>query len=87
MDQLSVILAPLLSAYIGDFGWAVQVVSVVGTLRLFFKPIMAGIETAVKASESNSDDIILGKVQGNSIYKGFIFLIDLLSSVKVKPKQ
>jgi len=87
MEQLLAIVAPLLSAYVGDFGWAVQVVSIVGTLRLFFKPIMAAVTSAVKESSSLKDDEILGKVTGNSIYKGFVFLIDLISSIKVNPKK
>jgi hypothetical protein len=84
MEQLALILGPLLSAYVGDFGVAVQIVSIVGTLRLFFKPIMAGVEQAIKDSPSQEDDIILGKVQKNIFYKGFIFVLDLVSSIKIK---
>ena len=87
MEQLSQILAPLLSAYVGDFGWAVQVVAIVGTFRLFFKPIFAGIEKAVKESPSLNDDEVLGKVTSHSIYKGFVFLLDLIGSIKVNPKK
>lgn len=87
MENLSLIIAPLISAYIGDYGWAVQIVSVVGTLRLFFKPIVAAIESAVAASESKNDDIVLGKVKQNSIYKAFIFVLDLVGSIKVPKKK
>lgn len=87
MEQLSQILAPLLSAYVGDLGWAVQVVAIIGTMRIFFKPIMSGIEAAVKESPSLNDDEVLGKVTGHSIYKGFVFLLDLVGSIKVKPKK
>ena len=84
--QIMGFLKPLIEAYAGDFGVAIQVVSIVGTLRLVIKPIMAGIEQAVKDTESKSDDVVLAKVQGNIIYKGFFFLIDLLASLKLKPK-
>ena len=86
MEQLSLIIGPLLSAYIGEYGWAVQIVSVIGTCRLFFKPIMAAIESSVAATESKNDDVVLGKVKGNSIYKGFVFLIDMLGSIKIPKK-
>jgi hypothetical protein len=87
MEQILQIIAPLLSAYAGDYGWTVQVVSVIGTLRLFFKPIMAAVSSAVKETPSLSDDVILNKVTGNAFYKGFIFVIDLIGSIKIKPKK
>lgn len=87
MEQLAQILAPLIGAYVGDLGIAVQIVSIVGTFRLFFKPIVAGIESAINESESKEDDIILGKVKQNAIYKGFIFVIDLVASIKIPKKK
>jgi hypothetical protein len=86
-EQVLTFLKPLIEAYGGNFGVAVQVVAVVGTLRLFFKPIVAAVESAVKESSSTKDDELLATVQGNSIYKGFIFLLDLIASIKLKPKS
>ena len=86
MDQLISVLAPLISAYAGEFGVAIQIVSVIGTLRVFFKPIFAGIEKAIGDSESKKDDIILGEVKQNAIFKAFIFIIDLVGSIKIKSK-
>lgn len=85
-QQVLQFLAPLIEAYGGQFGWAVALVAWVGSFRLFFKPIMAAIQSAVTESESKKDDEILAKVQGNVIYKGLIFLVDLLASIKIKPK-
>lgn len=84
MEQLSVILASLASAYVGEYGWAVQVVAVVGSLRLFFKPIVSALESAVASTESKNDDVILGKVKENSFYKAFVFVLDLVGSIKIK---
>ncbi len=84
MEQLLAALAPLLSAYAGEFGVAIQIVSVIGTLRLFFKPIFAAVSQAVKDSPSVSDDEILGKVNNNKFFKGFIFALDLVGSIKIK---
>lgn len=86
-EQVFAFLSPLIGAYAGEYGWAVAAVAYVGSFRLFFKPIMAAVESAVKGSESKSDDEILNKVQGNIIYKGFIFLVDMLASIKIKPKS
>jgi DMSO reductase anchor subunit len=82
VQQLLTLLAPVLAAYAGDHGVVVQVLSIIGTLRLFFKPIMAAIEVAVAQSESKKDDEVLAKVQGNKIYSLVLFLIDLLASIK-----
>jgi hypothetical protein len=86
LQEIGKFLAPLIEAYGGQYGWAVSAVAIVGTLRLFFKPIMAAIETGVKESETKADDKVLAKVQGNIIYKAFIFLVDLIGSIKIKPK-
>lgn len=86
-EQVLTFLKPLIEAYGGNFGAAVQVVAIVGTLRLFFKPIMAAVESAVKESASTKDDEVLASVQANPIYKGFVFLLDLLASIKLKPKS
>lgn len=87
LQEVLVFLKPLIEAYGGSFGVAVQVVAWVGSFRLFFKPIMAAIESAVKESESKKDDEVLAKVQENKIYKLVIFLLDLLASIKIKPKS
>ena len=87
MEQLVAILAPLISAYAGDFGWAVQVVAVIGSLRLFFKPIMSAIGQAVKDSESKKDDDVYNVVVENKFYKAFVFLLDLVGSIKVPKKK
>lgn len=87
LNSILEILKPLIEAYAGNYGWAIQVVAIVGTFRLFFKPIMAAVEAAVAQSESKKDDEMLGKLQGNVIYKGFIFLVDMIASIKIKPKS
>jgi len=79
-------LKPLIEAYAGNYGAAIQVVAIVGTLRLVIKPIMAGIAQAVKDTESKKDDEILSKIEGNVFYKAFFFLLDLIASLKLKPK-
>lgn len=86
LTQILGFLKPLMEAYAGNYGWALAVVAYVGTFRLFFKPIMAAIETSIKESESKADDKVLEKVQGNVVYKAFVFLLDLLASIKLKPK-
>lgn len=85
-NQILSFLAPLIEAYGGNYGWAVAAVAWIGTFRLVFKPLMAGVSEAVKNTESKKDDALLAKVESNIVYKGFIFLVDMLASIKIKPK-
>jgi hypothetical protein len=85
--QLLTLLKPVFEAYAGNFGWALQVIAIVGTLRLFVKPIIAAVEAAIKESASKKDDVILEKVQANGIYKVLLFLLDLFASIKPLPKE
>jgi hypothetical protein len=82
-QQLIELLQPLLAKY----PVIVTVLLAVGTLRLFFKPIMSGIEVAVSQSESKKDDEILGKVKSNVFYRGLVWLVDLLGSIKLPVKK
>jgi hypothetical protein len=83
MEQTIIeILGPLLEKYPFIFA----TLAAVGAFRLFFKPLMSGIEAAVKETPSTKDDEILGKVQGNVFYKAFVFLVDLFGSIKLPKK-
>lgn len=56
---------------------------VVGGLRVVFKPIMTAIHAIVDATPSPSDNAVLAKVEASPIYKGFVFVVDLLASIKL----
>jgi len=77
------LLKPLIDAYAGKFGWMVQVVSVVGSLRVAIKPIMTLIDVVVKATPSEEDDDLVQKIEENKIYKAFKFVLDWASSIKL----
>lgn len=82
IQQLLTLLAPVLASVAGEHGVALQIIAIIGTLRIFIKPIMAAIEAGVLQSESKKDDEVLAKVQGNKITKLVLFLIDLVASIK-----
>ena len=85
MDAILQWLQPLAEAYLGQFGWAVAIVSWVGTFRLIFKPLMSMVRQYIKDSESKKDDAFLEKLDAHWAFKSFVFLIDLIASVKLKP--
>ena len=84
MEQLLLFLQPLLETYAGKFGVIVQIVSVIGTIRIIVKPIMVAIEQIVLDTESKKDDLKLEEVKKNKIFKTVIFLLDWFASVKIK---
>lgn len=84
MEQLLSFLQPLLETYAGKFGVIVQVVSIIGTVRIIVKPIMVAVEQIVLDTETKKDDLQLEKVKSNKIFKTVIFLLDWFASVKIK---
>ena len=84
MEQLLNFLSPLISAYAGNAGIVLQIISIIGTLRLLVKPIMAIANIYVNFTPSNDDNIILAKLEKSKIYKGVLFAVDWLLSIKIK---
>jgi uncharacterized membrane protein YcgQ (UPF0703/DUF1980 family) len=61
-----------------------SILMVVGGLRIVVKPIMALLHNLADYSPSQKDDILIDKVENSKLYKGFLFCIDWLASIKVK---
>jgi len=74
----------LIAVFLGGQGWMVQVLSIVGLLRLTVKPIMEAIQAYVKWTDSPKDDSLVNKVIKSPLYTKFLFLLDWLTSVKIK---
>jgi len=82
---------PVLAAYIeslsGTHGWIVQVVLIIGSLRVVFKPLMPFVHAVVSQTKTTKDDEILGKVESSVYFKVFSWLLDFGASIKVKKEQ
>lgn len=74
----------LLESFIGANGWAVQILSIVGLLRLIIKPIMEVVQAYVKWTDSPKDDSLVNHIIKSPIYTKLIFLLDWLTSIKIK---
>ena len=83
MEALSEFLRPLLEAYAGNYGWAVTILTYMGTFRLIFKPLMTGIEGVIAATPSKKDDETLKEVKAHTAYKVVVWLVDFLGSIKI----
>lgn len=74
----------VIKAFLGDQGWMVQVLSIVGLLRLTVKPIMEAVQAYVKWTDTPKDDSLVNKVIKSPIYVKFLFVLDWLTSIKLK---
>jgi hypothetical protein len=86
MEGLLEFLAPLFEAYAGKFGWLVSAISIIGTLRLLVKPVIAVIEVVVKLTPSTKDDNLHNELLDNKIMKAVLFVLDWLASLKIVKK-
>lgn len=84
MEQLLMFLKPIVESYAGSFGVAVQVVSIVGTLRLVVKPLMEILKIVVAVTPSKSDDALPEQIEKSKPYKMALFCLDWLASIKLK---
>lgn len=67
-------------------GWLVAIGSVVGVLRLAFKPLVTAIESYVKSTPSPSDDEFVNRVEHTRAFTLFAWCLDFFASIKVGPQ-
>ena len=85
--SLETILEALVQAILG---WAVQyptvaaVLMVVGTLRLVMKPLMSFLNEVVLIIPGDADNQILKNIETSKVYTVLMYILDLLTSIKIK---
>lgn len=62
---------------------AVTIFMVIGILRTVFKPLMGFLHLLADATPSVKDNEFLSKLEQSKIYKGFAWIIDYISSIKL----
>lgn len=65
----------------------IAVVSVIGVLRVIFKPIMSVIEAYIAYTPDKGDDAKLEEVKSSKVYKAVAFVLDWFASVKLPVKK
>lgn len=83
MEQLLMFLKPIVEAYSGQLGGAIQVLSIIGSLRLIIKPLMGLIEAYVLITPNKEDDLLPAKIKENKVYKSVVYLLDWFASLKL----
>lgn len=76
----------LLASALANFPGIVEVLAIVGVLRVINKPLLALLHAYTGATSSTADDALLNNMEQSKIYTGFLFVLDWLGSIKVQPK-
>lgn len=74
----------VIKAFLGEQGWMLQILSIIGLLRLLIKPISEAVLAYVKWTDTPKDDSLVNKVLTSPIYTKILFVIDWLTSIKIK---
>jgi len=84
MEQILGFLQPLIEIYGGSQGWLVSGVAIIGSLRVFLKPLMSVARTYVEFTKTDKDNIQLDKVESSKAYTSVLYILDWLTSIKFK---
>ena len=78
------VVQPYFDALSGKFGWLLTAVTIIGSLRILFKPIFAVAHNIADATTTTKDNEILDKVEQSKVTKAVCFALDWVGSIKVK---
>jgi len=65
----------------------VQILMIIGMMRVVFKPLMSLVQAIVSITPSLSDDSFLAKMMENKIYKIIAYFLDWAASIKLPQKK
>lgn len=82
MEVLDLI-KPLIDLYSGHSGLIVQIISIIGSARLFVKPIMSLAMAYVQVTPTLNDDASLARFMESKFYKTFSYVVDWSLSIKL----
>ena len=84
MEAVLDFLVPMLQSAIVKYPKVMIFVSIMGTFRMVFKPLVTFAHAYVAATPSTSDDLKLEKVEASKPFRAIKFLVDYFTSIKVK---
>jgi len=67
--------------------WLIDVIFWIGLSRLIMKPIMTAVQEVINLTPTVKDDEVLAKILESKIYKGIVFALDYVASIKLPKKQ
>lgn len=83
MEAILGLLKPILESMSGQNGMLLQVLVIMASFRVVFKPLMALASAVVEVTPPKGDDELLAKIKANKYYKMVVFLVDYFASIKL----
>lgn len=77
----------LLAGLVAKYPVAMTIFVVIGILRSINKPLFVLLHAYVKSTASETDDLLLKKVEESKIMKAIRFVLDWTASVKLPEKK
>lgn len=89
MDPMTIIttLLGIFVQFAKDWPILASIIVVMGTLRLFLKPVMTFLHAIADATPTPKDNDALNKVESSMLWKIVNFVIDYFASIKLEKKQ
>ena len=79
-------LNPIVEAVSGNFvHFFTSLLAAIGMFRVIFKPLCELIHAIVKVTPTDKDDKAVASIETNKIFLGFLWVLDYLTSIKIKP--
>lgn len=72
---------------IKSFPWFSDLVMIMGTARIIFKPLFTLIETIISTTPSKEDDKKWEDIKGSKMFAFLMYLVDYVASVKIPTKK
>ena len=82
----SSIISSFITSTAATHPWLVTIASIMGLLRMLFKPIVSAFESYVKSTPSVEDDALVQRVEASGPFKAFAWCLDWFGSIKVGPQ-
>jgi len=76
-------IALLVQSMAAKFPVILAILAMMGVFRAILKPVFVCLKSITLAIPGEKDDIFLNKVESSSIYKGLVFALDYLFSIKL----
>ncbi|HND36777.1 MAG TPA: hypothetical protein PKZ49_09195 [Nitrosomonas sp.] len=73
----------MLTEFMGKYPAISSILMVIGILRMINKPLFAILKAVADATPSEADNKLLDAAEKSAVYKGFVFVVDWLASVKL----
>lgn len=84
---MEAVILGLITKYAQEYPIILTILAVMGSSRFLLKPLFSLFHAFVLQTETKKDDLFLAEVENSKMYKGYVFILDWLFSVKLIGKK